>query len=144
MKQRARFSCSRKLDRRHTGRLRKRDNLLTREGAEGDVRGAELYDRKRAWSSINHSLHSGHEGEPNSYWSMLRKVSPPIQYKFLASKRGSGSQSIFYFQKMPEEHNKKALLIYINNDDIRKGCVRKPLYCLWILLTELHAGTVHV
>ncbi len=39
----------RKIDRRHTGRLRKRDNLLT---------GAKLYYRKKALSSINHSISS--------------------------------------------------------------------------------------
>jgi hypothetical protein len=43
-----------KLDRRHTGRLRKRDKLLTGEGG----RGAESYDGEKAWSSINHSLFS--------------------------------------------------------------------------------------
>jgi hypothetical protein len=47
-----------KLDRRHTGRLRKRDNLLT--GEEEGVRGeAELYESERAWSSVNHSILSG-------------------------------------------------------------------------------------
>jgi hypothetical protein len=40
------------LDCRHTGRLRNRDNLLTGGGG----RGAESYDRKKAWSSINHSI----------------------------------------------------------------------------------------
>jgi hypothetical protein len=44
-----------KLDRRHTGRLRKRDNLLTRE-IKGVGRGADSCDRKKAWSSINHSI----------------------------------------------------------------------------------------
>ncbi len=38
-------SFDRKLDRRHTGRLEKRNNLLT------GVEGAESYDRKKAWSS---------------------------------------------------------------------------------------------
>jgi hypothetical protein len=38
------------LDRRHTGRLRKRANLLTGGGRDG--RGAESYDRKKAWSSV--------------------------------------------------------------------------------------------
>ncbi len=40
-----------KLDRRHTGRLRKRVNLLTGEGG-----GAKSCDAKKAWSSINHSI----------------------------------------------------------------------------------------
>ncbi len=39
-----------KLDRRHTGRLRKRENFLTEEGAGGGR------SRKKAYSSINHSL----------------------------------------------------------------------------------------
>jgi hypothetical protein len=38
-----------KLDRRHKGSLRKRDNLLTGEGGGGGGRGAELYDRKKVW-----------------------------------------------------------------------------------------------
>jgi hypothetical protein len=41
-----------------SGRLRKRDKLLPEEGGRGG-RGAELYDRKKAWPSINHSLFSG-------------------------------------------------------------------------------------
>jgi hypothetical protein len=36
-----------KLDRRHKGRLRKRDNLLTEVG-EGSGQGAESYDRKES------------------------------------------------------------------------------------------------
>ena len=36
-------------------KLRKRGNLLRREG-EGGGRGGELYDRKKAWSSINHLI----------------------------------------------------------------------------------------
>ncbi len=40
---------------RHTGRLRKKDNLLTGQG-EGSGRGAESYDGKKSWSSINHSI----------------------------------------------------------------------------------------
>jgi hypothetical protein len=50
-----------KLDRRHTGRLRKRDNLQTEGrwgGGEGSGRGAESYDCKKSWSSINHSIMS--------------------------------------------------------------------------------------
>jgi hypothetical protein len=39
-----------KLDRRHTGRLRKRDNLTGEGGGEGD--GAKLYDGEKALSSI--------------------------------------------------------------------------------------------
>ncbi len=42
-----------KLDRRHTGRLRKRDNLLTGEGGDGGRRGA---DCKNAWSTMNQSI----------------------------------------------------------------------------------------
>ncbi len=49
------YSPVSKLDRRHTGRLL--DNLLTGEGGgEEGGRGAESYDRKKAWSSINHSI----------------------------------------------------------------------------------------
>ncbi len=44
-----------KLYRRHTERLRKRDNLLTREG-EGGGRGSKSYDSETAWSSINNSI----------------------------------------------------------------------------------------
>jgi hypothetical protein len=44
-----------KLDQKHTGRLRKRDNLLKGEGG-GDRRGAKSYDGEKAWSSINHSV----------------------------------------------------------------------------------------
>ncbi len=40
-----------KLYRRYTGRLRKRDNLMTGEGGGGG-RGTESDDRKKAWSSI--------------------------------------------------------------------------------------------
>jgi hypothetical protein len=39
-------------------RLRKRDNLLTGRGGWGG-RGAESFDRKKTWSSINHSILSG-------------------------------------------------------------------------------------
>jgi hypothetical protein len=46
---------------RHTGRLRKTGNLLT--GEEGRGRGAESYDRKKAWPSLNHSILSV-PGEP--------------------------------------------------------------------------------
>ncbi len=34
-----------KLDRRHTGRLRKRDNLLTEEGRKGGGGGAKSYEK---------------------------------------------------------------------------------------------------
>jgi hypothetical protein len=45
-----------KLDQRHTGRLRKRDNLLTGEGVGGG--GAKSYDGgEKAWYSINLSRH---------------------------------------------------------------------------------------
>jgi hypothetical protein len=47
-----------KLDQRHTGRLRKRDNLLTGEGG----RGAESYGRKKAWPSLYHLILSGCDG----------------------------------------------------------------------------------
>ncbi len=41
-----------KLDRRHTGRLRKRDNVLTGGWGEGEGEEQNQYDRKKAWSSI--------------------------------------------------------------------------------------------
>jgi hypothetical protein len=37
----------------HTG---KRDNLLSSERGEGGGRGAESYDRKKAWSSMNYLI----------------------------------------------------------------------------------------
>ncbi len=49
-----------KLDRRHTWRLRKGNNLLTADREEGGWRGAESYDpRKKTWSLINHSILCG-------------------------------------------------------------------------------------
>ncbi len=47
-----------KLARRHTGRLRNRDNLLTGDGGE-EFGLAEAYNRKKAFSSTNHSILSG-------------------------------------------------------------------------------------
>jgi|688.fasta_scaffold396689_1 hypothetical protein len=41
-----------KLDRRHTGILRKRDSLLTGGGREGE--GAKSYDGEKAWFSMIH------------------------------------------------------------------------------------------
>jgi hypothetical protein len=43
----------------HIGRVRKRDNLPT---GEGGGRGAESSDRKKALSSINHSIFTGGSG----------------------------------------------------------------------------------
>jgi hypothetical protein len=51
-----------KLDRRYTGILRKRDNLLTGEGGKGVSEGPITYDRKNVWSSINHSILSACSG----------------------------------------------------------------------------------
>jgi hypothetical protein len=45
---RPRLTLSRKLDRRHTGTLRTRGNLLTGKGGEGG-HGTESYDHKKAW-----------------------------------------------------------------------------------------------
>ncbi len=57
-----------KLDRRHTGRLRKRDSLLT-EGVGGDGGGAESNGRKKACSSINHTILSEHvRHRPGPEW----------------------------------------------------------------------------
>jgi hypothetical protein len=44
-------------DRRQAGRLRKRATCWRQRGEGG--RGSESYDRKKAWSSINHSILSG-------------------------------------------------------------------------------------
>ncbi len=48
-----------KLDRRHTGTLRKRDNLLTVEGGRRWGRAQIIRQRKKAWAAINHSILSG-------------------------------------------------------------------------------------
>ncbi len=45
-----------KLDRRHTGRLRKRDKLLTGEGGKGVGEEPNHTTAKTAWSFINHSV----------------------------------------------------------------------------------------
>ncbi len=75
-----------KLDRRHTGKLRKRDNLLLGGGRGKGGRGwarAESYDRKKAWSSRNHSILSADCGSlklPAQWnlgwcrWALLKKV----------------------------------------------------------------------
>jgi hypothetical protein len=47
------------LDRRHTGGLKKREQA---DGSRrGGVGGAKYYDGEKAWSSVNHSILSGHE-----------------------------------------------------------------------------------
>jgi hypothetical protein len=46
-----------KLGRRHRGRLRKRDKLLTGEVVGSGV-GAKSYDGEKAWFSLSHSVHS--------------------------------------------------------------------------------------
>jgi hypothetical protein len=59
---------------RQTGRLRKRDNLLT-GGGEGGGRGVEPYDRKKAWSFINQSILSvgiGKQGEESPLKNLNR------------------------------------------------------------------------
>jgi hypothetical protein len=48
-----------RLDPRHTGRPRKRDNLLTGDVGVGDRVGAKSLDGEKAWPSINHSVLSG-------------------------------------------------------------------------------------
>jgi hypothetical protein len=45
-----------KLDRRHTRRLRKRNNLLTGEKGEGGGEGAKSYESKKVWFFINHKF----------------------------------------------------------------------------------------
>jgi hypothetical protein len=44
-----------KLDRRHPGRPRKKDNLLSTGEREGGGRGAKSNDRKKAWPFVNDS-----------------------------------------------------------------------------------------
>jgi hypothetical protein len=51
------------LDRRHTGKMRKIDNVLTEEGLEGGGRGAESYDCKEPWSFINYSILFAQKGQ---------------------------------------------------------------------------------
>ncbi len=60
----------RKLDQRHSGRLRKRDNLLMGYGG-GSEGGDKQYDGEIAWSSINHAILSA-DTAPTS--SSVRKV----------------------------------------------------------------------
>jgi hypothetical protein len=48
-----------KIDRLHTGKLKKRENLLAGvRGEAGGGGGAKPYDSAKAWSSINHSIHA--------------------------------------------------------------------------------------
>jgi hypothetical protein len=47
--------CTLKLDRCHTERLRKRDNLLT-GGGEWGGGGANSYDSEKDWSSISNLI----------------------------------------------------------------------------------------
>jgi hypothetical protein len=44
-----------KLDRRRTGKLKMKDNLLAGEGVGGGG-GAKSYNHKKVWSSLNHSI----------------------------------------------------------------------------------------
>ncbi len=57
-KQKISWHCPFKVDRRHTGSLRKRDNLLWKRG-EGGRGGAQSYDGEKIWSSTIHSILSG-------------------------------------------------------------------------------------
>ncbi len=43
----------------HTGRLIKRDSLLTEDGGGGVGGGSKSYDGEKAWFSVNHSIPSG-------------------------------------------------------------------------------------
>jgi hypothetical protein len=52
-----------KLDRRHTGRLKKRDKLLREEGV-GEEPNHKSYDGEKAWFSINPSILSGLKSFP--------------------------------------------------------------------------------
>jgi hypothetical protein len=70
-----------KLVRRHTGRLSKRDNLLTAGEGGGGGQGAESYDQKKAWSALNHqySLVSAKSpmGEIPSVRQLLQSATHP-------------------------------------------------------------------
>ncbi len=63
------------IDRRHTGRMRKRDNLLTEKGGGGGG-GAKSCDGEKAWTSINHSILSGF----NHKIKTRRKVGFPLSW----------------------------------------------------------------
>jgi hypothetical protein len=56
-----------KLDRRHTDKLGKRDNLPAVEGAGGGGGGARSYDGEKASSFINHSILSDLENIRDLY-----------------------------------------------------------------------------
>jgi hypothetical protein len=60
-----------KIDQQHSGRLRKRENLLTAKGV-----GAKSYDGGKAWTSINHSILSGPTLEYLSLWPEPPTVLP--------------------------------------------------------------------
>ncbi len=75
---------TKKLARRHTGGLRKRYYLLTGEG-EGGGRRAESYDRKKAWSSINHSL--------LSYPSQWQQTVSELQSCYMACARDKNGKT---------------------------------------------------
>ncbi len=85
--------CLYKLARRHTGRLRKRDNLLTGEG-EGGGGGAKSYDGEKAWYSKKHALLSG-------YLNCINGLEPGQQLGLLLSvkacKESSGLLNCFKF-----------------------------------------------
>jgi hypothetical protein len=76
-----------KLERRHTGRLRKRDNLRTGKGKAG----AKSYDGEKAWSS-GLSLNTlckhpfsviGTRGKPGVHSRSHASPPPPPSYRFL-------------------------------------------------------------
>jgi hypothetical protein len=62
------------LDRQHTGRLRKRGSLLTGEEEAGGGCGAESYDGKKAWPSINYSIVSGYSLYIDTFLNLVDPV----------------------------------------------------------------------
>ncbi len=69
-----------KLDRRHTGRLRNRDNMLTSDGGEGGGgQWAESYEHKKTFSSMNHSILSAYAVQESGMSPSLRNWASGIQ-----------------------------------------------------------------
>jgi hypothetical protein len=61
-----------KLVRRHTGRLRKRYNLLMGEGLKGLGEEQNHTTDEKAWSAINHSILSGRS--PTQFYNSVRQT----------------------------------------------------------------------
>ncbi len=68
--------------------LSRRSSLRTVGGGWGGGRGAEFYDRRKAWSSINHSILSGGDPDKQGFGSVF------IFYGSGSGSRGSGWRPI--------------------------------------------------